>query len=85
MRERTAAAGTRGRLRPLTQFPDLYVSVHGRGLRCSHQAFQLGTTEILRLHGQFLDVHVCRQQLVPSHPGCVDVKDLQSALLIWQA
>ena len=64
-------------------FTDLYVSVHSSGLCCSHQTFELSTAEVLGLYGQFFDVYISREQLMPSHPCCVDVKDLESAFLIW--
>lgn len=42
-------------------FTDLYVSVHGSGLCCSHQTLQLSTAEILSLYSQFLNVYVSRE------------------------
>lgn len=61
------------------------MSVHGSGLSSSDQTFQLSTTEVFGLHCQLCNVHVLSQQLVLPHPHRVDVEDLESALLIWQA
>lgn len=36
----------------LVDFTDLYVSVHGSGLCCSHQTLQFSAAEVLGLHSQ---------------------------------
>ena len=62
--------------------PDLNVPVHGGGLCGPDQTLQFGTTVVLGLHRQLLDVHVDGEQVVLTHLRCVDVEDLNAALLI---
>lgn len=63
---------------------DLDVSVHRCGLSCPDQPFQLGATVVLGLGRQFLDVHICGEQVEAFHLVGVDVEDLDTPLLIRQ-
>lgn len=60
----------------------LDMSVHGSGLCGPDQALQLGTTVVLSLHCQLLNVYVSGQQVVLTHLCRVDVEDLNAALFI---
>lgn len=68
----------------MREMSDLDVTVHRRGLSCPDQPFQLGTTVVLRLSCQFLDVHICGEQVEAFHLVGVDVQDLDTPLFIRQ-
>lgn len=66
------------------ELSDLDVSVHRCGLSCPDQPFQFGTTVVLRLGRQFLDVHICGEQVEAFHLDGVDIEDLDTSFLIRQ-
>lgn len=58
--------------------------VHGSGLGGPDQPLQLGTTVVLGLGCQFLDVDIASEQVEASHLVGVDGQNLDTPLLIRQ-